>query len=65
MRCLTDTGFKVLMKAVTLVTGANWAAVGMLTVMRASAIVVPAAVHDLHLDSFRNINNVDQAMTYR
>lgn len=42
--------FEVLVEPVALVAGADWAAVRMLTVMRAASIVVFTAVHDLHLN---------------
>lgn len=46
----TNAGLEVLVQLVTLVTGADGPAGGVLAVVRTAAVVVLAAVDDLHLD---------------
>lgn len=46
----TDAGPEVLVQLVSLVTGADGPAGGVLAVVRTAAVVVLAAVDDLHLD---------------
>lgn len=47
---LTNTGLEVIVQSVTLVTRADGPAGGVLAVVRTAAVVVLAAVHDLHLN---------------
>lgn len=50
---LTFTGLSVLVKLVTMVTGAEGAVGGVLTVMRATSVVLLTAVDNLHLNASR------------
>lgn len=50
---LTYTGLPVLVQLVAVIAGAERAVGGVLTVMRATSVVLLTAVDDLHLNAWR------------